>query len=70
MAQTLPITETVTTLNKVRDLLNLSRTANPQFFIEWFENLPLGAACPQDILNPEEKASLDRIKNRYLLPTM
>jgi predicted type IV restriction endonuclease len=58
MAQTLPVAETVTTLNQARDLFNLHRTADPQFFTEWFETLPE--------LTPVERVSLDRIKNRYL----
>ncbi len=58
MTQTLPVAETVTTLNQARDLLNLNRTADPQFFTEWFETLPE--------LSPVERVSLDRIKNRYL----
>lgn len=54
----IPIAETVTTLNQARDLFNLNRTTDPQFFTEWFETLPE--------LSSVEKEFLDRIKHRYL----
>lgn len=54
----IPIAETVTTLNQARDLFNLNRTTDPQFFTEWFETLPE--------LSSVEKEFLDRIKHRCL----
>ena len=58
MVQTIGITKAITNLNEAHDKFNLSQTAAPQFFTEWFEDLP-------DITD-SEKEFLNRLKNRYL----
>lgn len=57
MVQTVAITEAITSLNQVHDQFNLIRTADPQFFTEWFEDLPE--------LSEAEKEALERLKTRY-----
>ena len=58
MVETVAVTRAITNLNEVHEKFNLSQTDAPQFFTEWFEGLPN--------INDAEKASLDRLKNRYL----
>jgi hypothetical protein len=58
MVQTVGITKAITNLNEAHGKFNLSQTVDPQFFPEWFENLPE--------LTDSEKESLNRLKNRYL----
>lgn len=58
MVQTLPIAKTITSIAELRRRFNLTATKNDQFFTEWYQNLPE--------LTDEEKASLDRIYQRYL----
>jgi hypothetical protein len=58
MAQTVGITKAITNLNEAHSKLNLSQTTDPEFFREWFEELPE--------LTDSEKASLNRLKSRYL----
>jgi Type I restriction enzyme R protein N terminus (HSDR_N) len=58
MVQTIGIRKAITNLNEAHKKLNLNQNNEPNFFTEWFENLPE--------LNKSEKKSLDRLKNRYL----
>ncbi|MEC4813058.1 MAG: type I restriction endonuclease subunit R [Scytonema sp. PMC 1069.18] len=58
MIQTVGITKAITNLNEAHAKLNLNQTTDSKFFTEWFENLPE--------LTESEKASLNRLKNRYL----
>lgn len=58
MVQTLPIAKTITSIAELRRRFNLTATKNDQFFTEWYQNLPE--------LTDGEKASLDRIYQRYL----
>jgi hypothetical protein len=58
MVQTVGIIKAITNLNEAHAKLNLSQTADPEFFTEWFENLPE--------LIESEKATLNRLKSRYL----
>lgn len=58
MVQTVGITKAITSLNEAHEKFNLSQTTNPEFFTEWFEELPE--------ITDSEKASLNRLKNRYL----
>lgn len=51
------ITKTITTLEEAEARLNLSRTSDPEFFLEWWQNLPE--------LSEFEQAKLDRIRARY-----
>lgn len=57
MVQRIAIEENITTLNQVQDKFNLEPALDEQFFTEWFEGLPE--------LTDGEKASLDRVKQRY-----
>ncbi|MBD2603849.1 type I restriction endonuclease subunit R [Scytonema hofmannii FACHB-248] len=58
MVQTVGITKAITNLNEAHAKFNLSQTAESEFFTEWFDDLPE--------LTDSEKASLNRLKNRYL----
>jgi len=58
MVQTVGITKAITSLNEAHAKLNLSQTSEGEFFTEWFEDLPE--------LTDSEKASLNRLKSRYL----
>lgn len=58
MAQTIGITKAITNLNDAQEKFNLSQSADPQFFNEWREELLE--------LTDIEKASLDKLKTRYL----
>ncbi|BAY09635.1 type I restriction endonuclease [Calothrix sp. NIES-2098] len=58
MVKTIGITKAITNLNQVHTKFNLTSTSEPDFFTEWFENLPE--------LTDSEKASLNRLKSRYL----
>lgn len=57
MVQTVAITEAIISLNEAHNQFNLIRSSDPQFFTEWFEELPE--------LTEAEKQSLNRLKNRY-----
>ncbi len=57
----LPVTavsKAITNLNEAQRQFNLTLTANPDFFPEWYADLPL--------LSGAEKEACDRLKNRYL----
>ncbi|BAY33823.1 hypothetical protein NIES2107_57250 [Nostoc carneum NIES-2107] len=58
MVKTVGISKAITNLNEVHNKFNLTQTTTPDFFTEWFENLPE--------LTDNEKASLNRLKSRYL----
>lgn len=58
MVQTLAISRAITTLADVEDRFYLTPTQDPQFFPEWFQDLP-------DLTN-DEMRSLDRIQQRFL----
>ncbi len=58
MVQTVGITKAITSLNEAHAKLNLSQASEGEFFTEWFEDLPE--------LTDSEKASLNRLKSRYL----
>lgn len=58
MVQSLAISKTITSLADVEDRFNLTPTQNPQFFLEWFQDLPE--------LTNDEMRSLDRIQQRFL----
>jgi hypothetical protein len=58
MVLTLAITEAIISLNDAHDKFNLSRSDEPNFFTEWFDNLPE--------VSEQEKEALNRLKNRYL----
>ncbi|BAY93114.1 MULTISPECIES: hypothetical protein [unclassified Tolypothrix] len=58
MVKTLGISKAITNLNEVHNKFHLTQTTTPDFFPEWFENLPE--------LTDNEKASLNRLKSRYL----
>lgn len=58
MVETVGITKAITNLNEAHDKLNLSQTADLQFFTEWFEDLPE--------ITDSEKELLNRLKNQYL----
>ncbi len=58
MVETIAVTRAITNLNEANEKFNLTQTNEPQFFLEWFSGLP-------DITEAE-RASLDRLKNRYL----
>lgn len=57
MAQVVAITEQMTTLKQVEQRFGLERTTDPQFFTEWFADLP--------DLTEQERSILDRLKHRY-----
>ncbi|MCL1466261.1 type I restriction endonuclease [Argonema galeatum] len=58
MVETVGITKAITNLNDIRSKFNLSEATDPQFFTEWYEELPE--------IGESEKQSLNRLKNRYL----
>ena len=58
MLKTVGITKAITNLNEAHTKFNLSQTNESEFFTEWFEDLPE--------LTDSEKASLNRLKSRYL----
>lgn len=58
MTKLIAVTEAFTSLKEVESKFNLSRTADSQFFPEWYENLPE--------LSLVEKENLNRVKNSYL----
>ncbi|MDZ7956960.1 MAG: type I restriction endonuclease subunit R [Aulosira sp. DedQUE10] len=58
MVKTIGINKAITNLNEAQNKLNLTQTYAPDFFTEWFENLPE--------LTDNEKTSLNRLKSRYL----
>ena len=58
MVKTIAIGDNITTINQVQDKFNLRIATDEQFFTEWLEGLPE--------LTDQEKASLDRVKHRYL----
>jgi hypothetical protein len=58
MSETLGISKAILNLNDINDKFQLAQTAEPQFFTEWFEDLPE--------IDEREKASLNKLKNRYL----
>lgn len=58
MVETVAVTRAITNLNEAHEKFNLTQTHDSQFFREWVEELPN--------INNTEKASLDRLKNRYL----
>ena len=57
MVPTVGITKAITSLTDIRDKFNLRQSDDPQFFTEWYENLPE--------LTESEKESLDGLKNRF-----
>jgi hypothetical protein len=58
MLQETAITRAITKLSDVRSKFNLNRSDDPQFFTEWFREVPE--------LTESEKVSLERLRNRYL----
>lgn len=58
MVETVAVTRAITNLNQAHEKFRLTQTNDPQFFTEWYEDLPN--------ITDAEKASLDRLKNRYL----
>jgi hypothetical protein len=54
---TTAITQRITTVQTAEQLLNLRRTTDPSFFLEWEDNLPP--------LTSAEQESLDQIRLRY-----
>ncbi len=58
MVETVAVTRAITNLNEAHEKFRLTQTNDPQFFTEWYEDLPN--------ITEAEKASLDRLKNRYL----
>ncbi|MBW4479107.1 MAG: type I restriction endonuclease subunit R [Tolypothrix brevis GSE-NOS-MK-07-07A] len=58
MVKTVGITKAITNLNEAHAKFKLSQTLKSEFFTEWFEDLPE--------LTDSEKASLNRLKSRYL----
>jgi hypothetical protein len=57
MVQTAPISKAITSLGDLQEKFNLTPTSDPEFFTEWFHNLP--------DLTDVEKATLDRLKHRF-----
>ena len=57
MAQTLAISQAISSIAQLREKFNLTPTDNDQFFTEWFQDLP--------DLTDEEKTSLDKIKHQF-----
>lgn len=57
MIQTLAISKAITTTAELREAFNLTPTGNEQFFTEWFQDLPE--------LTDDEKASLDKVRQRF-----
>jgi hypothetical protein len=58
MVQTLAISKAITTLDELREKFNLNPTTDNNFFTEWFQDLPE--------LTDEEKAALDRVRQRFV----
>ncbi|MDJ0731420.1 MAG: hypothetical protein QNJ33_15660 [Crocosphaera sp.] len=58
MNQVVSITKLINSYEDVHQKFNLTRTEKEDFFLEWFENLPE--------LTESEKATLDKIKQRYI----
>lgn len=58
MPEVVGIAKAITNLNVAHERLNLSPTNEPNFFTEWWQDLPE--------LTEEEKQALNRLKNRYL----
>ncbi|MFB2833800.1 type I restriction endonuclease subunit R [Floridanema evergladense] len=58
MPESVGIAKAITNLNVAHERLNLSPTNEPNFFTEWWQDLPE--------LTEEEKQALNRLKNRYL----
>ncbi|HBB31501.1 MAG TPA: type I restriction endonuclease subunit R [Cyanobacteria bacterium UBA8803] len=58
MVETVAVTRAITNLNEAHEKFRLTQTNDPQFFNEWYEDLPN--------ITEAEKASLERLKNRYL----
>lgn len=58
MVETVAITKAITKLRDVHEKFGLSRENDPQFFKEWFENLP-------DVTEAEQ-TELEHLKQRYL----
>ncbi|WP_289501426.1 hypothetical protein [Gloeocapsopsis sp. IPPAS B-1203] len=58
MVQTIAISKNISTLAQLREKFNLVPTKSTQFFTEWFQDLPE--------LTDEEKATLDKLKSRFL----
>jgi len=58
MVQTIAISKNISTLAQLREKFNLVPTEDTQFFTEWFQYLPE--------LTNEEKATLDKLKSRFL----
>jgi hypothetical protein len=58
MVQSLAISKAITTLDELRDKFNLNPTTDNNFFTEWFQDLPE--------LTDEEKATLDRVRQRFV----
>lgn len=57
MVQTLAVTKAMTSLSQAHQLLQVRPAQADDFFCEWFESLPT--------LTEEEKALLDRYRDRY-----
>jgi hypothetical protein len=58
MVQSLAISRAITTLAELREKFNLNPTTDNNFFTEWFQDLPE--------LTDEEKAALDRVRQRFV----
>lgn len=58
MPETIGITKAITNLNIAHERLNLRPSDEPNFFTEWYQDLPE--------LTEEEKLVLNRLRNRYL----
>lgn len=58
MTQTVAISQTISSLNEADSILNLQRTTEADFFLEWSEELPQ--------LTEQEKQTLNGLKTRYL----
>jgi predicted type IV restriction endonuclease len=58
MPEVVGISKAITNLNVAHERLSLSPTNEPNFFTEWWQDLPE--------LTEEEKQALNRLKNRYL----
>ncbi|MFB2935432.1 type I restriction endonuclease subunit R [Aerosakkonemataceae cyanobacterium BLCC-F154] len=58
MPESVGIAKAITNLNVAHERLSLSPTNEPNFFTEWWQDLPE--------LTEEEKQALNRLKNRYL----
>lgn len=58
MPETIGITKAITNLNVAHERLNVRPSDNPNFFTEWYQDLPE--------LTEEEKIVLNRLRNRYL----